>query len=152
MPFLRIAPDARSSGMGETGVAIADDANAVYWNPGGLGFLDYFHKGDEFSNPELYRQVTLAFSPLLPQFNAHLYYTYGTYAQHIADVGTIAVNIMFMNLGEFTRTTQQGITLGKFTSNEVAIGAYYGTKVTDELGIGAGVKYIRSNLTPATQN
>jgi hypothetical protein len=30
VPFLRISPDARSSGMGEAGVAIADDANAVY--------------------------------------------------------------------------------------------------------------------------
>ena len=30
VPFLRISPDARSSGMGETGVAIADNANAVY--------------------------------------------------------------------------------------------------------------------------
>ena len=30
VPFLRISPDARASGMGECGVAIADDANAVY--------------------------------------------------------------------------------------------------------------------------
>ena len=151
VPFLRIAPDARSSGMGETGVAIADDANSVYWNPGGLGFLDYFNEGDDYTDPELYRQVTLSFSPWLPQFNADLYYSYGTYAQYIEDVGTIAVNLMFMNLGEFQRTAQNGQVLGTFTSNEFAIGAYYGTTVMDELGIGAGIKYIRSNLTPATQ-
>jgi hypothetical protein len=30
VPFLRISPDARASGMGEAGVAIADNANAVY--------------------------------------------------------------------------------------------------------------------------
>lgn len=151
VPFLRIAPDARSSGMGETGVAIADDANAVYWNPAGLGFLDYFRKGDEFVDPEPYRQVMLSFSPWLPQFNADLFYSYGIYAQHIEDVGTIAVNLMFMNLGEFTRTTQNGRVLGTFTSNEFAVGAYYGTTITEDLGIGAGLKYIRSNLTPATQ-
>lgn len=151
VPFLRISPDARSSGMGETGVAIADDANAVYWNPGGLGFLDYLTEGDEFTDPIPYRQVMLSFSPWLPQFNADLFYSYGTYAQYIEDVGTIAVNLMFMNLGEFTRTTQNGQVLGTFNSNEFALGAYYGTTITDDLGLGVGLKYIRSNLTPATE-
>ncbi len=36
--FLRIAPGARAAGMGESFVAVADDATATYWNPGGLGF------------------------------------------------------------------------------------------------------------------
>lgn len=35
--FLRIAPGARSAGMGEAFVAIADDAQATHWNPAGLG-------------------------------------------------------------------------------------------------------------------
>lgn len=35
--FLRIAPGARAAAMGETFVAVADDATATYWNPAGLG-------------------------------------------------------------------------------------------------------------------
>jgi len=35
--FLRIAAGARSAGMGESFVAIADDATATHWNPAGLG-------------------------------------------------------------------------------------------------------------------
>ncbi len=35
--FLRIAPGARPAGMGESFVAIADDATATHWNPAGLG-------------------------------------------------------------------------------------------------------------------
>jgi len=35
--FLRIAPGARAAGMGETYVAIADDATATHFNPAGLG-------------------------------------------------------------------------------------------------------------------
>jgi ligand-binding sensor domain-containing protein len=35
--FLRIAAGARAAGMGETFVAIADDATATHWNPAGLG-------------------------------------------------------------------------------------------------------------------
>ncbi|MCD6163214.1 MAG: PorV/PorQ family protein [candidate division Zixibacteria bacterium] len=37
VPFLLIAPGARAGGMGETFVAIANDATAVHWNPAGLG-------------------------------------------------------------------------------------------------------------------
>ncbi len=37
VPFLLIAPGARPGGMGETFVAIADDATATHWNPAGLG-------------------------------------------------------------------------------------------------------------------
>ena len=36
--FLMINPGARQGGMGEAGVALADDANAVYWNPAGLAY------------------------------------------------------------------------------------------------------------------
>ena len=32
-PFLSVGPDSRAGGMGETGVAITDDANAMHWNP-----------------------------------------------------------------------------------------------------------------------
>jgi len=35
--FLLIAPGARAGGMGETFVAVSDDATAVHWNPAGLG-------------------------------------------------------------------------------------------------------------------
>ena len=152
VPFLRIAPDARSSGMGETGTAIADNANAVYWNPGGLAFLDYYSRGSEFEDPELFRQVSLAYSPWLPQFQADLYYSYGVFAQHIEDVGTIAANFMYMNLGKFTRTSREGQPLEEFVSNEFAFSVAFGMKVTSELGLGFNLKYIRSNLTPAFIN
>ena len=38
VPFLQIEPDSRGAGMGNTGVAIADNASAVFWNPAGLAF------------------------------------------------------------------------------------------------------------------
>ncbi|MCB1161593.1 MAG: PorV/PorQ family protein [Candidatus Krumholzibacteriia bacterium] len=34
--FLKIGPTARAAGMGNGFVAVADDASATYWNPGGL--------------------------------------------------------------------------------------------------------------------
>lgn len=138
VPFLLISPDARASGMGDIGTALADNINAVHWNPGGLGFQET-------------RQVSLSFSKWLPQFNADLFYSYGTYGQYIEELdGTIAASLIFMNLGEFTRTAENGDALNKFRSNEFTIGISYGTMLSDDLGAGVQIKYIQSNLAPAS--
>lgn len=154
VPFLLISPDARASGRGETGTAIADDINAIYWNPGGLAFLDYFPVQNNYDDPDMrdpYRQFALAYSPWLPQFNADLFYSYLTYGQRLDDIdGTFAVNFIFMNLGEFTRTADDGTVLGKFISNEFALGISYGTIIAEDLGVGFQLKYIHSNLTPTS--
>jgi|MDTD01.2.fsa_nt_gb hypothetical protein len=154
VPFLLISPDARSSAMGEVGTAIADDINAVYWNPAGLGFQDYVpmsgYDPDDDDSYVPYRQVALTFSRWLPQFNADLYYAYGTFGQYIESWdGTVAANITFMNLGEFTRTDEGGNELGVFLSNEFVFGLSYGTLIGDDLGLGFQLKYIQSNLAPA---
>ena len=36
--FLKIEPDSRAAGMGNSGVALADNASAIFWNPAGLAF------------------------------------------------------------------------------------------------------------------
>ena len=151
VPFLLISPDARSSGMGEVGTAIADDINAVFWNPAGLGFHDYYEDPATTDKPTPYRQVAISFSRWLPQFNADLYYSYATYGQYVEALdGTIAGNFIFMNLGEFTRTHESGRVLGKFLSSEFAIGISYGTIVAEDLAIGVQLRYIQSNLAPAS--
>ncbi len=155
VPFLLISPDARASGMGETGTAIADDINAIYWNPAGLGFLDYFDVSNNFGKEEFvpFRQVALSFSPWLPQFNADLFYSYGTVGQYFESLdGTVAFNFIFMNLGEFTRTAENGKVLSKFISNEFSVGLSYGTIVAPDLGVGFQLRYIQSNLTPTSAN
>lgn len=151
VPFLQIAPDARAGAMGEAGTAIADDVNAIYWNVGGLAFLDYFEAPYGFENqePKPYRQFALSFTPWLPQFNADLYYAYATYGQRVEALnGTIAGNFILMNLGEFIRTASDGRELNRFVSNEYSFGLSYGTIIAPDLGAGIQIRYIQSNLTP----
>jgi opacity protein-like surface antigen len=138
VPFLLISPDARAGGMGEVGTGIADNVNAIYWNPGGLGF-------------QTKRQIALSYSKWLPQFNAELDYGYFTAGQHFEELdGMVAINAIFMNLGEFTRTDESGRTLGKFRSNEFALGIAYGGRISEDIGYGVQLRYIQSNLAPAT--
>ena len=82
VPFLLIAPGARPCGMGEAGVALADEATAVFWNPAGLAF--------QYENPEVDKQgeISVMHVKWLPQFNfSDLWYDYLAGRYYIEDIG-----------------------------------------------------------------
>ncbi len=133
VPFLQIEPDSRAAGMGNTGVAIADNASAVFWNPAGLAY----QSGN---------QVSITHSEWLPQFNADLFYDYLVGKYHMKDIGTFAAHITYLNLGEQLRTDETGIEQGRFNSYEFAGGLSYGFKIDKNWSLGTGVRFIYSSL------
>lgn len=137
--FLRIEPDSRAAGMGNTGVALADNANAMFWNPAGLAF-------------QRNTQVGLTHANWLPQFDAGLFYEYlvGTY--HVDGVGTFGGNVTYFNLGEIEITDSDGNTQGTYRSYELAVGVSYGYRVSERLGLGTSLRGIYSKLSPALED
>ena len=135
--FLLISPGARASGMGEAFVALADDATAVYWNPAGLAF----QTGNE---------ITIMHMQWLPQLVSDMYYEFLAYRRHFESLGgTLGANVTFLNLGEQVHTGEQGPEpLGTFHSWDLAVTLCYATKLNENLGLGVGMRYIRSNLAP----
>lgn len=133
VPFLQIEPDSRATGMGNTGVAVADNASAIFWNPAGLAFQNQ-------------NQISVTHANWLPAFNADLFYDYlvGTY--HVDGIGTIGGHITFLNLGEQIRTDETGLELGRFNSFEISAGLSYGFRISDNFSIGTGLRYIYSSL------
>jgi hypothetical protein len=141
--FLMINPGARQGGMGEAGVAVADDPNAVYWNPAGLAF--------QYEDPEVDPKFagSLMHVQWLPQFNLDdLYYDYGSFRYYWDDIGMLGLGIQFINYGENIQTDNTGEEIDRFNSNEVAVTGSYGLKLKDNLGVGVGLKFIYSNLSP----
>ena len=140
--FLLIAPGARNGGMGEAGVALANDANAVYWNPAGLAF--------QYEDPEKDKknEISLMHSKWLPQFNfSDLFYEFMAARFYIEGIGMVGGSFTFLNLGKNVWTDENGYELGTFDSNEFAIALSYSTKIQENMGIGVNLKYIRSNLS-----
>jgi long-subunit fatty acid transport protein len=135
--FLRIEPDSRAAGMGNTGVAVADNANAMFWNPAGLAF-------------QKNTQVGLTHANWLPEFDAGLFYEYlvGTY--HVDGVGTFGGNVTYLNLGEIEIRNDEGVSQGTYRSYELAVGVSYGYRVSDRLGLGTSLRGIYSKLSPST--
>lgn len=133
VPFLQIEPDSRAAGMGNTGVAIADNASAIFWNPAGLGF----QRGN---------QVSITHSEWLPQFNADLFYDYLVGKYYLENVGTIGAHITFLNLGEQVRTSAQGSRINRFNSYELSAGLSYGVQLNRNFSLGTGLRFIYSSL------
>ena len=135
VPFILIEPDSRSGGMGETGVAIADNVWATFWNPAGLAF----QKGSEIAMTRTNWLPALGLSDL---WIAHL-----AYKQPVEDLdGMAGVQLTYMNYGQFTRTSDSPDAIGTFNAYELALAATYSTKLSDQLGIGTSARIIYSHL------
>ncbi len=136
VPFLLLAPDSRSGGLGESGSGLADNSAAIFWNPAGIAFLS----GSEFS---------FTHSNWLPQFNLDLFYEYATYRQYIDDLnGSVTASVTYMNFGEFVRTASNSPDpIGTFRSFDAALTLGYATKASKDWGVGFNFRLIHSRLS-----
>ena len=138
VPFLQIEPDSRASGMGMTGVAIADNAYAPFWNPAGLAG----QQGTE---------VSFTHAPWLPALGADLSYNHISAKHGLGSAGTIGGHLTYFDLGTQIATDEQGRPLGggtgEFSSYELAAGVSYGYPVTENFSVGTGARLIYSSLT-----
>lgn len=133
--FLKIEPDSRAAGMGNAGVALADNASAIFWNPAGLAF----QTGTEAS---------ITHSNWLPEFNAGLFYEYLVAKHRVPGWGTFGAHLTYLFLGENDGRDEQNNPTGTFRSYDLATGLSYGVKLNERFGVGSSVRFIYSNLAP----
>ncbi|MTI89476.1 MAG: type IX secretion system outer membrane channel protein PorV [Balneolaceae bacterium] len=137
VPFLQIEPDSRAAGMGNTGVAIADNASALFWNPAGLAFQQ--DQGN---------QASITHSNWLANFEVNdLFYDYIVGKYYIEGIGTIGAHLTYLNLGEQAQTSEDGPTvISRFNSYELALGVSYGFEITKNFAAGTSMRLIYSSL------
>jgi len=133
---LLIAPGARSDGMGRAYVAVANDANAVWWNPGALAFTT----GHDISS---------MYTKLVPDLADDVFFSYTAYAQHVEGWGGIGFSLGYLSYGKSVATDVDGNELGTFTSYELAPTLAYGTELMKDMGFGVALKLVRVDLAPA---
>ena len=137
-PSLIISPSARAWGLGQSYVAIADDATAMYWNPGGLAFLDG-------------TRISLTHSQLIPMLAPDVYFEYMSVSHAVRDIGTFGVNVLYLTYGKWWETTFEGVPVQEHTSYEFAVAGYYAFKLTERNGLGVGLKISRVYLSPPVE-
>ncbi|MCH8330422.1 MAG: type IX secretion system outer membrane channel protein PorV, partial [Bacteroidetes bacterium] len=140
VPFLRIAPDARAGGMGDVGIALSPDANAMHWNAAKLAFVE----------KDLGLSVT--YTPWLRSLQIEdIYLAYLAGFKKIDDFQTVGMSLRYFSLGSITFTDIRGEQIGQFNPNEFAVDAAYARKLSNVFGAGLTLRFIYSNLAAGQQ-
>ncbi len=135
VPFLMIAPDARSGALGDAGVSISPDANSMHWNPAKYAFVE---KKMGFS---------LSFSPWLRKLVNDIYLGYLTGYYKIDDRQTVAMGLRYFSLGQILFTDEIGNPLNYYSPYEFALDGTYARKFSEKWSGGVAARFIYSNLT-----
>ncbi len=129
--FLKIGVGGRAVGMGESFVAIADDASAMYWNPAGIAQV----KKNQF-----------VFSHT--NWPVDVEHDFLGYVHRLGPFSAIGISLISLRTDDFEETTEfQPLGTGRYVSfGDIAIGVTYGRQMTDRFSIGFGLKYIDETL------
>ena len=135
VPFLLIAPDSRSGGMGDVGVATSADVNSIHWNPAKLAFV----------SQDL--GASISYVPWLRALVPDINLSYITGFKKIDDNQTVGIELRYFSLGDITFTDIVGNVLGQYKPHELALGGSYARKLSDQFSLAISGRYIYSNLT-----
>ncbi len=135
--FLKIKPSARGASLGEGFVAVANDANAAFYNPAGL---------TQLSNIE--------FSLLHMIYMAETSYEYASFALPVGENLRLGGYLVYLNYGSIGRT---GETLagdfaagtGSYNPSSLAV-ALSGAMRLGELSLGVNIKYALESIDTLT--
>jgi outer membrane protein OmpA-like peptidoglycan-associated protein len=133
VPFLNIEPDARSSGLGNTGVSRAGSAHGAFWNPALLGFQEQ-------------AWFSVSHSNWLPALGNRYSHEHMSITNVLGDRHAISAHLTYLNLGSQLATDDIGNELGQFGNFELAAGLSYGIRLGNRWSVGSGLRYIHSNI------
>ncbi|GGI25203.1 hypothetical protein GCM10008119_16480 [Pedobacter mendelii] len=135
VPFLNIAPDARSSALGDAGVALEQDANATYWNPAKMAFI----------KPST--QFSLSYSPWLRRVTPNANLAYLSFSQQLDERNTLGLSLRYFNLGTADLFDNEQNSTGIFRPYELSLDAALARKFGDNFSIALSLRYVYSSLT-----
>ena len=142
VPFLRIAPDARSGSMGDAGLVLSPDANAIFWNTAKTPFA--LNKDGKEQDKLL--SVAATYTPWLRELVNDIYLAALGVSYKIDKNSALTFGLRYFSLGSITFTDASGNTLGEFSPNEFCLDAGYGRKLSKYFGIGLNLGYVYSNI------
>jgi hypothetical protein len=134
LSFLTFAPDARSAGMGEAGVALSPDANSTYWNAAKLPY-----NSKDFG-------ISASYTPWLRNVIDDMWLGYISAYKKLDDKQAVAVSANYFDNGQLDLRNSFGGQEGYFHSREFAISGTYSRQLSKNFSLGLTLKYISSNL------
>ncbi len=133
--FLKIGVGARAMGMGEAFVAVANDAEALYWNPAGIARAA--------NNAVLFAHV---------QWLVDVQLEYAGLVYHLNPLNSVGVSVTYLHTGEMNETTElQPFGTGrKFGFGDFLLGVTYAREMTNKFSFGFTAKWMQETLAELT--
>ena len=129
--FLKIGVGARGIAMGESFVAVANDASALFWNPAGLV---------QFTENQVIASRTEYVVDIKHDFFGVVY--------HLGESDALGASFSSLHMDDMEITTEaQPFGTGRyFTFGDIAVGVSYSKKMTDQFSFGATIRYAEETL------
>lgn len=136
VPFLSIAPDARSAALGDQGVATSSDAFANHWNPSKYAFI---------ANDT---GAAVSYTPYLSKLVNDIFLADVTYYRAIDDRSAWAAGLRYFSLGEIEigETPLEFINPLIERPNEFVFDASYALKLSDKFSMAIQASFLNSDL------
>ncbi|HMO39055.1 MAG TPA: type IX secretion system outer membrane channel protein PorV [Saprospiraceae bacterium] len=135
VPFLRIVADARSGAMGDVGIGLSPDPNAMHFNASKLVFSE-----QDFA-------MSATYTPWLRSLGLNdVYLAYLTGFKKVDDLQAVGFGLRYFSLGSIQFTDINGQPLITGRPNEFEVALAYSRKLTDNFSAAVTGKFIYSNL------
>jgi hypothetical protein len=133
VPFLTIAPDARSGAMGEVGAATSPDANSMYWNGAKLAFMEK-------------NTISLSYSPWLRRLLPNANLAYLNYASKLDERNAVGFALRYFNAGSSELYDENIIGQGSYQPVEFSVDGSLARKFGNNFSMSLTARYIFSRL------
>lgn len=140
VPFLRIVADARSGAMGDVGIGLSADPNAMHFNASKLALA------------EQDLALSATYTPWLRALGLNdVYLAYLTGYKKLDENQAIGASLRYFSLGSIQFTDPNGEPLNVGRPNEFEVAVAYARKLSDKFTAGLTGKFIYSNLAADEQ-
>lgn len=129
--FLKIDAGARGVGMGGTFVAVANDVSSLYWNPAGLAQTEK-------------NQIIVTHT----NYVVDIQHEFLAASYHLSSNDAVGVSVTSLHTDDMEVTTEtQPFGTGRYFSfGDIAFGATYSRKMTDQFSFGLTIRYVEETL------
>ncbi|HKO75935.1 MAG TPA: type IX secretion system outer membrane channel protein PorV [Flavobacterium sp.] len=140
VPFLLVAADARSAGMGDNGVASSTDGFSQQWNPSKYAFAT-----DQ-------QGISLSYTPYLTDLVNDISLAQLTYYNKYSEKSAFAASFRYFGLGDIELRQDFDSQVLTVSPNEFAFDLSYSLKLSEKFSMAVAGRFINSNLKVATEN
>ncbi|WP_417867354.1 type IX secretion system outer membrane channel protein PorV [Xanthomarina gelatinilytica] len=134
VPFLLIAPDARSASMGDMGVATSVDGFSQQWN------------ASKYAFSETKQGVAISYTPYLSKLVNDISLSSITYFNRLNERSAFGASFKYFGLGEIEFIDNEDDTPRIVKPNEFTLDVSYALRLSDQFAMAVNMRYLNSDL------